>query len=177
MGEQPAAPQPDVPARAQEAVRALLGAGATVATAESLTGGLVGAALTSVAGSSAVYRGGVVAYATDLKHTLLGVDAALLAERGPVDPDVAEAMAGGVRAGLGADYGVATTGVAGPDPQGSTPVGTVWVAVAGPGGVHRYDAATSPRLARERVRSLTVDRALRALLDMVRRDGARTEGR
>jgi nicotinamide-nucleotide amidase len=74
----------------------------------------------------------VTAYATDLKRDLLGVDGTLLDTRGAVDPQVAEQMAAGVRKALGADWGLATTGVAGPDPQDGQPVGTVFVAVAGP---------------------------------------------
>ena len=84
--------------------------------AESLTGGLVAAALTDAPGSSAAFRGGVVAYATELKADLLGVDAMMLRRHGAVYPPVAAAMAEGVRARLGATYGVATTGVAGPSP-------------------------------------------------------------
>jgi nicotinamide-nucleotide amidase len=106
--------------------------GWSVAVAESLTGGQVIACLIDVPGASRVVRGGVVAYATDLKATLLGVDAALLAARGPVDPEVAMAMAEGVRRRLGADVGLATTGVAGPDPQDGHVPGTVHVAVAAP---------------------------------------------
>jgi nicotinamide-nucleotide amidase len=106
--------------------------GWSVAVAESLTGGLVIACLIDVPGASRVVRGGVVAYATDLKATLLGVDDALLAARGPVDPEVAMAMAEGVRHRLGADVGLATTGVAGPDPQDGHVPGTVHVAVAAP---------------------------------------------
>ncbi|MFC8953769.1 CinA family protein [Streptomyces sp. NPDC057101] len=106
--------------------------GHTLAAAESLTGGLVAAELTGVPGASAVFRGSVTAYATALKHELLGVDGALLAERGAVDPEVALQMAAGVRDRLGADWGVSTTGVAGPDPQDGQAVGTVYVAVAGP---------------------------------------------
>ena len=105
----------------------------TVAVAESLTGGLVTSALVDVPGASAVLRGGVVAYATGLKAALLGVDASLLAARGAVDPDVAVAMAEGVRTRLGADVGLATTGVAGPEPQDGHPAGTVHVAVVAPG--------------------------------------------
>ncbi|MFE2430143.1 CinA family protein [Streptomyces sp. NPDC059373] len=107
--------------------------GATLAVAESLTGGLLAAELTGVPGASRTFRGSVTAYATELKARLLGVDAVLLAERGAVDPEVARAMAEGVRAALSADWGLATTGVAGPDPQDGKPVGTVYVAVAGPG--------------------------------------------
>ncbi|HEV8568236.1 MAG TPA: CinA family protein [Actinoplanes sp.] len=106
--------------------------GETVAAAESLTGGLVAATIVEVPGASAVFRGGLVVYATDLKHTLAGVPEELLAERGPVDADVALALAAGARERCGADWGLATTGVAGPDPQGGKPVGLVFVAVAGP---------------------------------------------
>ena len=106
--------------------------GQTVAVAESLTGGMLCSALVEVPGASAVVRGGVVAYATELKHRLLGVDAGLLAAHGPVDPEVAAQMAHGVRELLGADWGLATTGVAGPGPQDGIAAGTVYVAVAGP---------------------------------------------
>ncbi|MEU6527005.1 CinA family protein [Streptomyces sp. NPDC046924] len=118
--------------RAAEAVRLLTVKGETLAVAESLTGGLVAADITSVPGASKVFRGSVTAYATELKHGLLGVDATLLAQRGAVDPQVAAEMAVGVRKALGADWGIATTGVAGPDPQDGQPVGTVYVAVSGP---------------------------------------------
>lgn len=102
---------------AREALRLLVGRAATLAVAESLTGGLVAAELAAVPGASRAFRGSVTAYATELKHEILGVDAALLAERGAVDPDVARGMAEGVRHRLGADWGVATTGVAGPTPR------------------------------------------------------------
>jgi nicotinamide-nucleotide amidase len=121
-----------VSAVAADLVARLTGAGQTVAVAESLTGGLVAAALTEIAGASAVLRGGVVAYATDLKAQVLGVDASLLARAGAVDPDVAQQMASGVRSLMGATYGLATTGVAGPDQADGRSVGTVYVAVAGP---------------------------------------------
>jgi nicotinamide-nucleotide amidase len=106
----------------------------TLATAESLTGGALASALVEVPGVSAVYRGGVVPYATPLKHELLGVDAALLAREGAVHPEVARQMADGVRARLAATWGVATTGVAGPDPQDGKEPGTVHIAAAGPSG-------------------------------------------
>ncbi|MGS0686911.1 CinA family protein [Nakamurella sp. GG22] len=111
----------------------LSAAGLTVATAESLTGGLLVALLTEIPGSSAVVRGGLVVYATDLKHTLAGVDSALLTERGPVDPEVAMRLADGARSRCGASIGVGLTGVAGPDPQNGVPVGTWFCAVSGPG--------------------------------------------
>jgi len=130
----------------------------TIATAESLTGGLVVAALVDVPGASAHVRGGVVAYATDVKATALGVDRTLLDESGPVDATVAVEMAEGARRVLGADVGVSTTGVAGPDPQDGQPVGTVFVAIATPGGA----AVTTLRLAgsRDAIRAETVRRAL-----------------
>jgi nicotinamide-nucleotide amidase len=103
--------------------------------AESLTGGLLAATLVDVPGASAVFRGGLVVYATDLKASLAGVPADLLAERGPVDGDVARALATGARDRCGADWGLATTGVAGPDPVGGHPPGFVWTACAGPAGV------------------------------------------
>ena len=121
------------PVPAGQLVERLTSAGRTVAVAESLTGGLVTAALTDIPGASVVVRGGVLAYATDLKTQVLGVDEALLARAGAVDADVAGQMAAGVRALMGATYGLSTTGVAGPDQADGKPVGTVYVAVAGPG--------------------------------------------
>lgn len=144
-------------------VARLTALGASLAAAESLTGGLVAAEVTSVPGASRAFRGSVTAYATDLKRDVLGVDGRLLDERGAVDPDVARAMAAGVRRVLGADWGVATTGVAGPDPQDGQPVGTVYVAVAGPRG---EDKVRSLRLngGRADIRKETVRGALALLL-------------
>lgn len=107
--------------------------GETVATAESLTAGLVTAVLTSVPGASAVVRGGLVVYATELKARLAGVDEGLLAEHGAVHPEVARQLAVGARERCGADWGIGLTGVAGPDPQDGVPPGTVHIAVTGPG--------------------------------------------
>jgi nicotinamide-nucleotide amidase len=104
----------------------------TVATAESLTGGLVGATITDVPGASAVYRGGLVTYATDLKAELARVSSHTLAEDGPVASSTAGQLARGAAEVCGADWGLATTGVAGPEPQDGHPVGQVFVAVAGP---------------------------------------------
>lgn len=109
--------------------------GETLAVAESLTGGMVAAEITAAPGSSRAFRGSVTAYATDLKRDLLGVDGALLDERGAVDEEVARRMAEGVRAALSASWGLSTTGVAGPEQQDGRPVGTVFAAVAGPHGV------------------------------------------
>jgi nicotinamide-nucleotide amidase len=119
---------------AADLVACLAERGMTVAVAESLTGGLLGAAFTDVPGSSAVFRGGVTAYATQLKAELLGVSEVLLAEAGPVDGRVAVGMAEGVRRLMHSDWGLSTTGVAGPDPQDGSAVGTVFVGCAGPDG-------------------------------------------
>lgn len=109
----------------------LLKKGATVATAESCTGGLIASRLTSVAGASAYVQGGVVAYSNQVKINTLGVKAAQIEQYGAVSQPVAVAMAAGVCAALGADYGVATSGVAGPSGgSAEKPVGTVCVAVA-----------------------------------------------
>ena len=121
--------------RVVEAVlRTLWERGQTLAVAESLTGGLLAATIVDVPGASRAFRGGLVVYATDLKATLAGVPPQLLEARGAVDPDVAAALAGGARQRCGADWGVSTTGVAGPDPQDGKPVGTVYLGVAGPAG-------------------------------------------
>ena len=119
------------PTAAADLVARLTSAGQTVAVAESLTGGLVAAALTDIPGASVVVRGGVLAYSTDLKAQVLGVDEGLLARVGAVDAEVAEQMARGVRLLMGSTYGLATTGVAGPDQVDGKPVGTVYVAVVG----------------------------------------------
>ena len=118
---------------AQQILDALRARGATLATAESLTGGLLCATLVDMPGASDVVRGGVVAYTADLKASVLGVPEDLLARAGTVHADTAAAMACGVRDRLGGDYGLSTTGVAGPDPAEGKPVGLVYVAVAGPG--------------------------------------------
>ncbi|WBB81839.1 CinA family protein [Micromonospora sp. WMMD882] len=143
--------------------------GETLATVESLTGGSLAASIVEIAGVSGVYRGGVVAYATELKATLAGVPADLLAARGPVDPDVAVALAEGGRQRCGADWGLATTGVAGPEPQGGKPVGLVFVAVAGPNGTIvrelRLDGG------RDHIRATAVEEALRLLTAQIRTAG------
>lgn len=118
---------------AAEVHDALLARGETVAVAESLTAGLLAAALTEPPGASATFRGGLVVYATDLKATLAGVSEALLADQGPVSRDVASALAAGARERLAATYGLGVTGVAGPTRQHGVPVGTVYIGLAGPG--------------------------------------------
>jgi nicotinamide-nucleotide amidase len=151
---------------AAKAVVALLTRKETVAAAESLTGGLVADAFVTVPGTSAVFRGGVVAYATPVKHTVLGVDADLLEAKGAVDPDVALQMAAGVRRRLESTWGVATTGVAGPEPQDGVPPGIAYVAVDGPGTsrVERVELTGD----REEIREGATERALELLLSAVR---------
>lgn len=113
-------------------VSALTGRGQTIATAESLTGGRLCAALVDVPGASAAVRGAVVAYASAVKTGPLGVDPSIVDQHGAVSAETARAMAERARAVLGADWGVATTGVAGPDPAEGRSPGTAYVAVAGP---------------------------------------------
>lgn len=148
-------------------VAALTARGWTIGVAESLTGGALSAEIVTVPGASATLLGGVVAYATPVKASLLGVDAALLAEHGPVHPEVAIQMATGVREavqvdGRRADVGIATTGIAGPDSPDGQPVGTVHIGVATPDGARAYgfrfdgDRAT--------VRAASVQAAVAAVL-------------
>ena len=145
--------------------------GATVAVAESLTGGLLAAALTDPAGASTVVRGGLVVYATDLKARLAGVDERLLATHGAVDPEVARELARGARERLGATFGIGVTGVAGPDPQDGRPVGTVFAAVASPAG----DTVRELRLAgsRDEIRRAAVAGCLALLAEESDRGPAR----
>jgi len=153
---------------AAEVLGRLAEAGHTLATAESLTGGLVAAALTDVPGASSAFRGGVVAYATELKAEALGVDVAVLKAHGPVYAPVAAAMAEGVRKRLQATIGVATTGVAGPDPQNGYPPGTVHIAVSlADDTVVRTIALVGNR---DEIRRLTVERVLGLLLGRLREE-------
>lgn len=135
--------------------------GETVAVAESLTGGLVCSTLVAVPGASRVVAGGIFAYQTDVKATVLGVSEALLAERGAVDPDVALAMARAVRSKFGATIGLSTTGVAGPDRQDGVAVGTVFVALVS----DRVDVVDKFEFdgTRDDIRHLAVGASLRLL--------------
>jgi nicotinamide-nucleotide amidase len=140
----------------------------SIAVAESLTGGLLAGALTGIPGASAVFRGGVVAYATELKAALLGVDRGVLEARGAVSAEVAAAMAEGVRDRLGAAVGAATTGVAGPDPAEGKPAGTVYIAAsAGDQTRVRRLALSGSRAA---IRAGTVREALGLVLVIVREE-------
>lgn len=136
---------------------ALLARGDTVACAESLTGGTLSALLSSTPGASATFVGGVVSYATRVKRELLGVTAGRV-----VSAECAEQMAIGVQGRLGATWGVSTTGVAGPDTQDGQPVGTVYLAIAGPAGVRSVRLALAG--SRSEIRALTCDHAIRELL-------------
>ncbi|CAN5331486.1 MAG: nicotinamide-nucleotide amidohydrolase family protein [Nocardioidaceae bacterium] len=151
--------------QAEQVVARLRARSATVASAESLTAGLLCARLVDVTGASDVVRGAVVAYATDLKSTLLGVQPATLARDGAVSESTARAMATGVRERLGATYGISTTGVAGPGSDPARPAGTVHVAVAGPRRVaHRLLHLDGDRAV---VRETSVSGALELLLDVL----------
>ena len=145
---------------------ALLARQQTLATAESCTGGLVGAALTGLPGSSAWYLGGVIAYANDLKVRLLGVPADVLAAHGAVSLETARAMAAGARAATGADFAVSITGIAGP--SGGTPekpVGLVFIGVAAPHGTATFKHHFSG--SRADIRQAATETALRHLLEAV----------
>jgi nicotinamide-nucleotide amidase len=151
----------DRPSLEAEIVHLLGEAGATVACAESLTAGLLTARIANVPGASNVLRGGIVAYSTDLKSTLLGLSRSLLSERGAVSSETAAEMASGVREQCTSTYGVALTGDAGPDRQEGHPPGTVFAAIHGPAGA-------STRLLnlpgdRDQVRALAVTSALAML--------------
>lgn len=156
------APSAEAESLAGRVVAALRAAGSTLGCAESLTAGLLAATVAEVPGASVVLRGGVVAYATDLKASVLGVPRAVLAEHGAVSGPCAEAMAVGAVRVCGSTYGLALTGVAGPEPQEGHPPGHVWLGLAGPG-------AASARLLgldgdRAAVRAGAVEAALGALL-------------
>jgi PncC family amidohydrolase len=143
----------------------LVAAGMTIALAESCTGGLLGAALTATPGSSVYVRGGIIAYANDLKAEHLGVSRHLLATHGAVSAEVAEAMAAGARERFDASVGVGITGVAGPEESEHKPAGLVFVAVAIPGGVRtvRLDDDRG----REANRAAAVHTALALCADMI----------
>ncbi|WP_309248183.1 CinA family protein [Rothia santali] len=148
---------------ADAAVARLAAAGESVATAESLTAGLLAAAICDVPGASAVFPGGIVSYAGAVKASLLGVDEELLAARGSVDPDVAGAMAEGARVACGAVHGISTTGVAGPSAHDGKPVGRVYLGLAGPGGSRSVELDLAGD--RAAIRARTVELALGLLLE------------
>jgi nicotinamide-nucleotide amidase len=148
-----------------EVIRLLIDRGETVAVAESLTGGLLAAALTATPGASGAFRGAVVAYATDLKNSLLGVHPELLKNYGAVHSSVAAAMAEGACRRMAAWAGAATTGVAGPDPADGQPVGTVYIAVSVAGVTKVQALALSGD--RDQIRCATVEQSLELLVSML----------
>lgn len=145
--------------------------GYKLAIAESLTGGLLSAQFVSVSGASKVLLGSIVAYQTSLKHELLGVSRSLLENQGAVDPEVAAQMASGVRTKLANKtntdvdnvIGVATTGVAGPEPQDQIAVGTVYIAISGPGAIGECVFAHQFAGDREAIQAATVQAAIASL--------------
>lgn len=158
------------PTDAERLVARLRELGWTLGVAESLTGGLVAATIVSVAGASSVLRGAVVAYATDVKASLLGVEETLLEAHGPVHPRVARQMAEGIRRtlahdGVAADVGISTTGIAGPVSPDGQPVGTVHVAVSTPLGsrVESVELSGGRAEIREEAAALAIRVALDAL--------------
>lgn len=156
----------------QQLVANLTRRGLTVAVVESLTGGLLIAELIAVPGASAVINGGVVAYNTELKQTLLGVDAELLSARGPVHPEVARQLAKNVRSRLAvdshpADIGVATTGVAGPDAVGGNAPGVVFLGLS-MGELTRV-RELSLRGSRQEIRARTVEAAIEWMTEALER--------
>lgn len=161
------------PTVAAQLVATLQVRGETVATAESLTGGLVAGALTAAPGASKVYVGGVVTYATHAKEELLAVPPGIIEGPGVVSGPCAEAMASGVRRLLGTTFGVSTTGVAGPEAQEGKPVGTVFVGLAGPGGVVSVQLDLAGEGDRVGIREATVEAALALLLEHVPREEPR----
>lgn len=159
-------------------VRTLLERGATVATAESCTGGGTAAALTGVPGASGAFECGVVAYANRIKEQLLGVPAEVLERWGAVSEPTARAMAQGVRALAGSVYGVSTTGIAGPG--GGTaqkPVGTVYIAACGPEGCLCERLSLGELGSRDAIRAEAVRRALLLLRRLLRGDAADGAGK
>ncbi len=159
-----------VPALARRVLDAARANGLTIATAESCTGGLVGAALTAIAGSSDVFERGFITYSNAAKTAMIGVPASLIEVRGAVSAEVAAAMAEGALNASGAGLAVAITGVAGPG--GGTaqkPVGLVHLAaVARDGSVNRIERCYDPGLGRAGIRRAAVIDALTMLLDLAR---------
>jgi len=146
----------------------LRSAGSTVATAESLTGGRLAVALTDVPGASETYLGGVVSYATEVKSSVLDVRDDVIDRFGVVSAECAKAMASGVRAVMGATYGVSTTGVAGPADQEGKPPGTVFVGIAGPGLLEAVALELSGK--RQQIQDRTCREAFEALEAVLRRE-------
>lgn len=164
LGDPPA--DPSLRELSEEVHRALQDRGLSVAAAESLTGGGLADQLSGPPGASATFRGGVVAYTAEVKRDVLGVRAETLRAEGAVSPQTAAQLCVGVRSLLQADWGVATTGVAGPDAQEGHPPGLVFVGLAGPDdqpSVHELRLLGD----RDQVRRAACEAALSALLAAV----------
>jgi nicotinamide-nucleotide amidase len=146
---------------AQAIIRGLQAQGLTVATCESLTGGMICAALVDVPGASRVVRGGLITYQTDTKTLLAGVDAGLIEAYGVVSAEVARAMAAGARDALHADIAVSATGMASPGEIGDPPAGTVFVGLASAAGVQAVELHLTGD--RQAVRQQTVDAAIKLI--------------
>ena len=139
--------------------------GKTLATAESLTGGGIGAALTSISGASAVYKGGIISYTNEIKHRILGIPAEMLDQYGAVSAPVAKAMAEGARNMLEADLAVSVTGLAGPTgDEFGNPVGTVFIGYSDSKMTEVKHCLFSGD--RESIRHQTIEEALRLILSM-----------
>ena len=158
-----------ITARAADAIAALIASGASVATAESCTGGLIGGALTSVAGSSEAVYGGFITYSNDAKRKMIGVSSETLHAHGAVSAETAGEMAEGARQKAGTTYAVAVTGIAGPGGGSEEkPVGLVWFGLAGPNGTH-VEKRLFGDIGRAKVRERTVLHALDLLLAATQR--------
>lgn len=162
--------------RAANVVKLLSEKGEKAATAESCTGGLISAAITSVSGSSEVFEMGVCSYANRIKRDLLGVSAEALEKYGAVSEQVAEEMAHGVMERSGSDFGVSTTGIAGPTGGSEEkPVGTVWIGVCSKSGCHAQrflfgvEGCPDELTEREYIRRQAVCKALDMLQDEIER--------
>lgn len=155
-----------MPDLAREAITALKARGLTVCTCESLTGGMICAALVDVPGASKVVRGGLITYQTDTKPLLAGVDAALIEAKGVVSAEVAAAMAEGARKRLQADVAVSATGMASPGEPHEPPAGTVFVGVASAKGKRVIPLQLSGT--RAEIRQKTVKAAIEAIITEVR---------
>ncbi len=152
---------------AEDIVRQLTTLNLTIATAESLTAGMLSSAVADIPGASAVLQGGVVAYNNNIKHKMLGVSADTLAVRGAVDSETAKQMAQGACSRFSADLGIATTGVAGPEPSEGKAVGIVFIALAAPDDsivkLHRFEGS------RSEIRKATVAASMKLMAEWLER--------
>ncbi|WP_235923098.1 nicotinamide-nucleotide amidohydrolase family protein [Corynebacterium lizhenjunii] len=156
---------------AREVVTELTGRGRTLASCESLTAGLFAATCAAVPGASAVLRGGLVTYATEVKAHFLAEPLAQLERQGVVSAETALAMARAARRHCGADWAVSLTGVAGPDLQEGHPPGTVFIGITGPAGLESARQAQGLAGGRQSIRYGAVERACQVLLEAVRAQG------